>query len=58
MTKYELASYLTNLISIMESKEDGGIGRGRTLGWEYNRAYAEMMEIVRKEQEDESRNRK
>lgn len=52
MTKQELASYLSSLISIMESKEDAGIERGQTLGREYTRAYGQMMDIIRKEEKD------
>lgn len=41
----------------MGSKEDAGRGRGRTIGREYKRAYDELMEIVRKDEEDETRKR-
>lgn len=56
MTKQELASYMTSLLTLMESKEDAGIPRGKTLGEEYGRTYAAFMDIVRKEQ-DEARKR-
>lgn len=56
MTKQELASYCVALVGIMESKEDAGIHRGKTLGREYDRAYAQLVETIRKEEEDEARN--
>jgi hypothetical protein len=58
MDKADLASYLASLISIMDSKDAaGGISRGQTLGAEYDRAYGLFMQIVRKEQADETRKR-
>lgn len=54
MTKHELASYLCSLISLMESKEDAGIPRGRMLGREYERVYAELVAIIKKEEKDGS----
>lgn len=55
-TKFELANYCANLLTIMESRDSAGaIGRGRTLGEEYNRAYDELMGIIKKEHEDEAR---
>lgn len=59
MSKYELASYLSSLISIMESQDTaGGVMRSNTLGREYTRAYDELKEIIRKEEEDEARHSK
>jgi hypothetical protein len=52
--KAELAGYMSDLLCLMESKEDSGRPRGQTLGREYERAYARLMEIVRKEEEDEA----
>lgn len=57
MTKSELAGYLSSIITIMDSKEDAGIPRGNTLAREYTRVYTELVDIIRKE-EDEARNRK
>lgn len=57
--KIELAGYLTNLLSIMESKEDAGIHRGPTLVKEYSKGYDRLRQILQKEHdEDEARNRK
>lgn len=58
MPKQELVNYLAGLISVMESKEDAGIARGQTLGREYNRAYEQLLEIIRKEEADEARTSK
>lgn len=51
MNKQEMAGYLANLISIMESKEDAGISRGRTLADEYNKTYNEFRELLDKEKD-------
>lgn len=56
MDKFQLAGYMVNLISIMESKEDGGIARGSTLGREYSRCYERLLSMIRKDEEDETRN--
>ena len=53
--KYDLADYLVNLISIMDSKESTGIAKGNTLIKEYDRAYAEFKGILQKEQANETR---
>ncbi len=52
--KYDLADYLVNLISIMESKEDAGLLKGKTLHKEYDRCYAEFKGILQKEHENET----
>lgn len=57
-TKYELASYLSSLISIMESKEDAGRPRGTTIGAEYDWAYAELMQKIGEDNEARQRNEK
>jgi len=43
-----------NLISIMESKEDAGLLKGKTLHKEYDRCYAEFKGILQKEHENET----
>jgi hypothetical protein len=53
--KAELAGYLSDLLCLMEGKEDAGLHRGHTLGREYGRAYDRLVEIIRKEEEDEAR---
>ena len=55
MNKTELASYLVNLIAIMESKEDASIHRGQTLIKEYEKHYAMLRDMLGKEHEDEAR---
>lgn len=58
-TKFELADYCANLISIMVSKESAGLPRGRSLAHEYERAYAELREILNDEElEHEARKSK
>lgn len=54
MTKLEIAGYLVNLQSIMEGKEDAGLARGKTLAAEYEKHYSQLVETIRKEQEDET----
>lgn len=56
-SKYELASYLAALQSIMESKEDAGKGRGRRLGVEHARAYDSLMKLIEEDQKDEPEQR-
>lgn len=46
MNKYELVSYLSGLIAILDSKDDAGIARGRTLPLEYERAYKQLRDIL------------
>lgn len=54
-----IASHLSNLISIIQDKEDGGGRvRSKTLTWEYERSYARMRELIKGEQEHEARSRK
>jgi hypothetical protein len=53
--KAELAGYLSDLLCLMDAKEDVGLHRGHTLGREYGRAYDRLVEIIRKEEEDETR---
>lgn len=55
MTKQECVSYLASILTIIDSKEDAAQPRGGILAWEYNRVYNELQGILRKEQEDETR---
>ena len=48
--KYEIASYLVSLIAIMDSKEQAGLAKGNTITREYNRVYAQLMEMIQKEE--------
>ena len=57
MTKIELAGYLSNLISIMVSKETASLPRGRTLGDEYNKHYQMLIDILHKENDDGQRSK-
>lgn len=50
-SKYELAAYLSDLITIMDSKEATGLAKGQTLIREYNSTYAQLKEAI----EDETR---
>lgn len=57
-TKYELVSYLASLIAILDSKDDaGGLLRGTIIPWEYERAYAQLRNLLQKEKDDEARQR-
>lgn len=52
-SKFELVSYLSDLLSIMESRDQaGGINRGPALGREYERVYAQYRAILDKEEKD------
>lgn len=55
MTKQEMAAYLRDLLSIMESKETAGIARGQSLADEYNKIYNAFRETLDKEKENEAR---
>lgn len=55
--KYELASYLSSLLAIMESREDAGIHRGQTLGEEYTRGYTRLIESIKEDESNETRKR-
>lgn len=56
MTKHDLASYLVNLITIMESKEKTGVlFRGKTLSDEYEKHYTLFTDTIKKEKENETR---
>lgn len=57
-TKYELANYLSNLLSILSSKDEAAISRGTTLPWEYERAYVELRDILQKEKDEADEARK
>lgn len=58
-TKYELVSYLSSLISILDSQDDAGaMLRSSTISDEYKRGYDELKGILAKEREDEARERK
>lgn len=57
MNNQELVAYLVGLNTIMEAKEDAGIGRGTTLINEYNRHYDQLAKNLKKEHEDEARKR-
>lgn len=50
--KTELASYLCNLITIMESQEDAALARSTALAQEYNRGYTRLKEIIGDETRD------
>lgn len=52
MTKEDQASYLVNLIAIMDSREDAGRTRGSVLGREYNIVYDEFVGGLQKEHEE------
>lgn len=52
--KTDLAGYLCNLITIMESQEDAALARSTALAEEYNRGYTRLKEIIA----DETRDRK
>jgi hypothetical protein len=55
MTKIEMARYLVDLVSIMESQERAGRSRGRTLAEEYDKVYNEFRDLLDKEKENEAR---
>lgn len=56
MTKQEMASYLSSLISIMDSFDDaGGRLRPTWLAEEYHRVWDQWKELVQKEKDDETR---
>lgn len=55
MDKFQLASYLCNLQSIVEGQEDAAVSRSRTLTDEYERTFTQLKEIIQKEQENETR---
>jgi hypothetical protein len=57
LDKTAKASYLANLIAIMESKESVGRARGTTITNEYNRVYESFIDDIKKEQVDETRHR-
>lgn len=54
MTKYDLVDYLANLHFLLEGQEKTGIEKSRTLLREYNRAWDELKQLI-KDEEDETR---
>lgn len=54
--KYQMVSYLTGLLAIIESKEDAAQPRAGILAREYEKVYTELVGMLRKV-EDETRNR-
>lgn len=56
MTKQEQASYLVNLNTLLEAQSKGQHSMAsQTLAAEYEKAWGEFKETLRKEQEDEAR---
>lgn len=55
-SKFELASYLSSLASILDQQDKSGtVNRSATLGQEYQRVYDELKDIIQKEQGNETR---
>lgn len=55
MSKQDLAMYLVNLVTIMQSKETAGRARGETLANEYNKCYKDFINLLKEEHENETR---
>lgn len=55
MTKEDTASYCVSLLTIMDSKMRAGREVGSTLVAEYEKAYASLIELIKKENENETR---
>ena len=55
MDKYQLASYLVNLNSIVEAQDKGANPRSQALGREYDKNFTKLKELIQKDEEDETR---
>ena len=55
MNKQEIASYLSNLQSLMEGQEDAAVNKSRALAAEYEKYWGLLKQEIAK---DETRNRK
>lgn len=56
MTKLEIASYLCNLLTLMEAQDTSGVhNRSAVLADEYNKHWALLKSTIQKENDDEAR---
>lgn len=51
--KYQLASYLASIITIIESKQDAARPPGTRLTTEYEKVYEEFMEAITEKETDD-----
>lgn len=56
MTKAEIASYLTSLLTLIEAQDTSGVhNRSAVLAAEYNKHWDMLKETIQKENDDEAR---
>lgn len=55
MNKQDLASYMVNLLTLMETMEDSQLPRDEKLTREYERAFGEWAKLVGNEEKDGKR---
>lgn len=55
MDKYDLAQYLVNLQTLLESQERTGLEKSTSIAEEYNSSWGKLKDAIKQEKEDETR---